>query len=352
MKRVFSYLLFPFAIIYGGILSLRNLFYDRHVFRSISFSLPIISVGNLSVGGTGKTPMVEYLISLVRTQFEVATLSRGYNRRTKGYLMANKNSTAAEIGDEPMQFYHKFDGLTVSVGEDRLLAIPHLLSDAPQTQVILLDDAYQHRAVKPGLNILLTDYSNRFTHDFVVPMGGLREFRVGYKRADILVVTKCPETLSIDEKNLITQQISPLPHQKLFFTSMQYGTLYNFKTKDRIPFNPNATVLALCGIARPKPFVSYLNKQFQEVTLLSFSDHHYYHAKDLERIKAAYDRLKTGPRYIVTTEKDAARLHLLGEHLDALQLDLWILPIQVHFLFEEAANFNNTIFEYVTQHYE
>src|SRR5688500_16636551 len=216
--KSFRILLLPFSLVYWLVIFIRNWMYNKKILHSTSFALPLICVGNLSVGGTGKSPMVEYLVRLLKDQFKCATLSRGYKRRTKGYALANETSNALDIGDEPMQFHIKFPGIPVAVGEERLNAIPQLLHDRPETQVIILDDAFQHRAVRAGLNILLTDYNNLFTRDWFLPTGDLRDERKSYKRAQLLVVTKCPPTLETDEAEAIRKEINPVSEQAVFFT--------------------------------------------------------------------------------------------------------------------------------------
>ncbi len=326
---------------------LRNRFYDKGVLSAVEFDLPVIAVGNLSVGGTGKTPHVEYLIRLLKDYFRIATLSRGYNRKTKGFFLADGQSTAAEIGDEPMQFHQKFPGISVCVGEERMLAIPQLLMERPYIQAILLDDAFQHRSVKPGKNIMITEYNRPFTHDHVVPFGRLREGRSGYKRADVIIVSKCPANLTVTEKERFYREIDPLPHQRLFFTSLKYGGLYNMLDAEPVQLPANATVLAVCGIARPEPLVQHLKQQFANVYLLPFPDHYYYSRKDLEKIKLELEKTDGTPKIIVTTEKDAVRLHLLRDIIKELQLPIAVIPVEISFLFNEADSFNNYIFDYV-----
>ena len=216
--KSFRIFLFPFSLIYGFIIVVRNFLFDKDIIKSVSFNFPIIAVGNLSVGGTGKSPMVEYLITLLKDKYKVATLSRGYKRKLKGYVLAQAHTTAIEIGDEPMQFHSKFPDVAVAVGEERIVAIPQLLQDCPETNVIILDDAFQHRVIKPGFNILLTEYDNLFTKDFFLPAGNLRDQKSSYKKADVIVVTKCPFNLSKEEKDTIKKEIDPLPHQKVFAT--------------------------------------------------------------------------------------------------------------------------------------
>src|SRR5258705_3787184 len=229
--KSFRILLFPFALIYWFIIFIRSRAYDNKLFQSVSFGLPVICVGNLSVGGTGKSPMVEYLVENLKNQFRVATLSRGYKRKTRGYALANEFSTALEIGDEPMQFYLKFPNVPVAVGVKRIEAIPQLLHDSSETEVIILDDAYRHREINPGFNILLTDNNNLFTRDFYLPTGDLRDLKSNYARADIIVVTKCKPDLLKEEKKEITENINLLGHQHIFFTTLEYGRLYHVSGK-------------------------------------------------------------------------------------------------------------------------
>ena len=227
-------------------------------FRILLLPLPLICIGNLSVGGTGKSPMVEYLVTRLKDKFRVATLSRGYKRKTKGYALANENTTALEIGDEPMQFHLKFPGVPVAVGEERLVAIPQLLHDKPDTQAIILDDAFQHRSIKAGLNIILTDYNNLFTRDFYLPTGDLRDLKSSYKRSEIIVVTKCKTDLTEVEKQKIIKEISPLPDQQIFFTAIEYGLIYHISNKREIELDNKTDVLLVTGIANPRPLKKML----------------------------------------------------------------------------------------------
>jgi tetraacyldisaccharide 4'-kinase len=249
MLKSFRFILLPLSVLYGFIIWLRNKLYDINIFKSASFNFPIICVGNLAIGGTGKTPMVEYLIRLLKENYKTATMSRGYKRKTKGFAIADKNTTALDIGDEPMQFYKKFPDITVSVAEDRLASIPQLLHDKPATKVIILDDAFQHRQVKAGLNILLTEYRDLFTRDFILPAGNLRDIKASYKRADIIIVTKCKSHLTEEEKDKLTDEIKPLPHQKIFFTKIEYGSPYHLFNKNEKFLSPDTNILLICGIA-------------------------------------------------------------------------------------------------------
>ncbi|UCJ09182.1 tetraacyldisaccharide 4'-kinase [Chitinophaga pendula] len=352
MLSYLKILLYPFSMLYGLIMWIRNRLYDNGALTAVEFEIPTIAVGNLSVGGTGKTPHVEYLIRLLKQFMPIATLSRGYNRRTKGFVLAGPNTTAAEIGDEPMQFHQKFPDISVCVGEERMLAIPELLGERPYIATVLLDDAFQHRSIKPGLNIMLTDYSRLFTRDHIVPFGRLREGRNGYHRADCIIVSKCPPTLSTADQAALRKEIAPLPHQQLFFTSLQYGQQYPMLPLASLPpVSADTTILLVCGIARPEPLVQHLKENYRQVFLLPFADHHYYTNGDLEKIQRELEDLPGQQKLIVTTEKDAVRLSLLQEQITARNWQIAIIPVEISFLFDEQVSFNNYIFDYIQRKY-
>jgi len=231
-----------------------------------------------------------------------------------------------------------------------MLAIPQLLGDEPDTQVILLDDAFQHRSIKPGLNIMITDYSRLFTRDHVVPFGRLREGRAGYHRADCIIVSKCPPAMSVAEKLALEKEINPLPHQRLFFTTLQYGALSDMMTHQPVEIPKSATVLLACGIARPEPLLEELKRRYEQVYLLSFPDHYYYAEKDIAKIKKECSDLPGSQKIVITTEKDAVRLHLLKGALTEQNLQIAVMPVEISFLFEEAELFNNFIFDYIGRH--
>ncbi len=343
--RVFLY---PFAIIYGAIVWLRNRLYDAKFFSSIEFSVPIITVGNLSTGGTGKTPHVEYLVRLLQYQYRVATMSRGYKRHTQGFLIADEQTNALRIGDEPMQYHMKYPELVVSVAEERMIGIPLLLQRRPDIDVILLDDAYQHRSVKAGLNILITDYSRPFYKDHILPFGSLRENQGASKRANIIIVSKCPMDLDLLQAKNIEEHIKPLPHQQVFFTGIHYDKPYDLITHDDIILTGKHIIL-VCGIARPEPLVAFLKSNAADVHTLSYQDHHYFVTPDLEEIKTAYENWDVPNKIIVTTEKDAARLYL---HLDKLKdwnITIGVLPIAVTVLFNKGAEFDAAVLKYVEE---
>ncbi len=339
-------LLYPFALVYGAVVWLRNRLYDSGVYASVEFSVPVISVGNLSVGGTGKTPHVEYLVNLLQYSYKVATMSRGYKRRTQGFILADEKSNALQIGDEPMQYHMKFPELTVSVAEERLTGIPALLQKSPQVEAVILDDAYQHRSVKPGLNILITDYSKPFYEDHILPLGTLRESRKAYHRADVIIVSKCPADVDNTIAAEMTHAINPLPGQKVFFTTIRYALPYNVFTQETASLQGKHIVL-VCGIAKPQPLVEKLKETGIDVHVLSYNDHHYFVSKDLEEIKAAYDNWNVPDKVIVTTEKDAARLHLHADKLQQWGIDLIVLPIKVSFLFNSGNDFDTIVLDYV-----
>ena len=248
LLRPVRMLLFPFSLVYALIIWIRNKMFDKGWLSSSSFNLPLIGVGNLTAGGTGKSPMVEFILSTFKDRFKLAVLSRGYMRKTSGYALANPQSNALEIGDEPMQFYKKFPSVTIAVGEERIVAIPQLLHDVPETEVIILDDAFQHRYVTPGLNILLSDYNNLFTRDWFLPTGDLRDLPSSYKRADVLVVSKCPNDLSDEQKQEIIEEIKPLEHQHVFFTVIHYGIPYHLFTKEKTSLNDRTEALLISGL--------------------------------------------------------------------------------------------------------
>ncbi len=352
--KSFRILLFPFALLYWLGIAIRNFFYDTNIFKPTSFGMPIICVGNLSVGGTGKSPMVEYLVERLKDKFKVATLSRGYKRKTKGYALANETSTALEIGDEPMQFHLKFPGIPVAVGEERMVAIPQLLHDKPTTEVIILDDAFQHREVKAGLNIVLTDYNNLFTRDFYLPTGDLRDLKSSYKRAEIIVVTKCKPDLTITEKQKLIKEINPLPHQQVYFTAIEYGDMYHIINGKKLTPNAETEILLVTGIANPRPLKKMLEEHSNSYQMLQYSDHHIFTIDDLNDIKKRFEnieitnsKLHVG-KIILTTEKDAVRL--VKFNTDIADLPLYVIPVRHRFLFEEGGVFDKQVTDFI-QHF-
>ena len=339
--RSFRILLFPFALLYWLGIAVRNWLYNKNILHSTSFGLPVICVGNLAVGGTGKSPMVEYLIVLLREQFKIAILSRGYKRRTKGYALADESSTALDIGDEPMQFHTKFPGIPVAVGEERVLAIPQLMHDRPETQAIILDDAFQHRSIKAGLNILLTDYSNLFTRDFYLPTGDLRDLKSEYKRADIIVVTKCPNDLSESEKQKLVSEVNPGKDQSVFFTTMHYGQPYHLINKNSYTFSDTTEILLVTGIANPAPLKSLLESRSKAYQMLQYPDHRIFTIDDLKEIRTKFASMDSVDKIILTTEKDAVRL--VKFNTEIINWPLYVIPVRHHFLYGEEGKFNQLV---------
>jgi tetraacyldisaccharide 4'-kinase len=340
-------LLLPLSLVYGLIVVIRNWLFDKNILRSASFNLPLICIGNLSVGGTGKSPMVEFLIEKLQEPFRIAVLSRGYKRKTKGYALATDRSTALEIGDEPMQFFNKFPGLTVAVGEERVVAIPQLLHDKPDTQVILLDDAFQHRSVRAGLNILLTDYNNLYTRDWFLPTGDLRDRPGSAGRAQLIVVTKCPPDLSLVEKARITKEIKPSPGQPVFFSAISYGQPYQLITRKPWIATEAAEVLLVTGIANPAQLKKYLEETFNGYDELAFSDHHIFTIDDLNYILKKFNQSPSIEKIILTTEKDAVRLQKFAQQLR--DLPVYVIPIQPVFLFHEENQFTRLITTFIQE---
>ena len=330
-------ILFPFAILYGLITAIRNWFYDKGFLKSHSFSVPVIAVGNLSVGGTGKTPQIEYLIRLLSPNYKIAVLSRGYKRKSSGFLLAEYSSTAESLGDEPFQLHQKFPTIQVAVDANRKNGIERLLALENKPDLILLDDAFQHRKVRAGFYILLTAYNDLYSDDFILPTGNLRESKNGAKRADVVVVTKCPPTLSDAEQTKIRQKLNLSEHQQLYFSSIQYDEiLYSENERRTVASLLNTDKLLVAGIAKPKPFFSHLQDGNDEE--LEFPDHHDFTESDIQTIQK-----KSKNKPIITTEKDFVRLK--GKVNSA---QLFYLPIQSVFL-SNGENFNQQINNYVEQ---
>lgn len=339
-------LLYPLALLYGAVVWLRNRLYDSGFFSSVEFSTPVVVVGNLSVGGTGKTPHVEFLLRYLQPPFTAATMSRGYKRHTQGFLLADEAANALRIGDEPMQYHLHHPGTVVSVAEDRMTGIPALLQRRPDVDVILLDDAFQHRSVKPGLAVLITDFSKPYCDDFILPYGTLRESRSAAARADLIVVSKCPPDLTRDAAEALRARLKPQPRHQVFFSTVRYGTPYDFFTGAPVQL-AGAHVLLVTGIAKPAPLAAAVGQVAAGVHPLAYPDHHYFVQRDLEEIAAAYDSWQVPGKIVLTTEKDATRLHLHRENLQARGWTLAVMPIVVDFLFDEGPAFGWRVQQYV-----
>lgn len=345
-------LLLPISWLYGLLVFVRNKLYDFGILPSTEFTTPIISVGNLAVGGTGKTPHIEYLIRLLKSDYYIATLSRGYGRNTKGFVLAETLSTAKDVGDEPAQFKKKFSTLRVAVDGNRVRGIKKLKQQFPSLQAILLDDAFQHRSVTPGLSILLSDFNKLYLNDYMVPSGALREFKSGAARADIIIITKCPEILLPIERKRIVDAIHPVPYQKVYFSYIKYGDFIPIHLKTtpvakEFYFERNFSILLLTGIANTGPLLYYLKEKVKNITPIKFHDHHTFTTKDIVMITEKFNSIVAENKIILTTEKDAMRLkdvefsHLLED------LPVFYVPIEIDFHNKDKDNFNEQILHYV-----
>ncbi len=339
--------LLPLSWLYGVAVSLRNELFALGILKERSFSIPVISVGNITVGGSGKTPHVEYLIRLLQDYIKVGVLSRGYKRKSHGYVLADDNSTMRDLGDEPYQIKQKFHDIYVAVDKNRCNGITRLTHDKATSSVgvILLDDAFQHRYVKPGLNILLVDYHRLIIYDRLLPAGRLREPLNGKQRADIVIITKCPRDLKPMEFRILTKAMDLFPYQQLFFTTIDYGTpqaLFSDKTTSLNKYN----VLLVTGIASPEQMENDMKHKCRSLTSLAFEDHHLFNTKDEQRINNAFERLPS-PKIIVTTEKDSTRLVNLNGLTTEVRDAIFVLPIKVKFMLNQGELFNNKIISYV-----
>lgn len=350
MNKFISILLYPISLVYGLSTYIRNKLYDFGVFNSTEFKLPVISVGNLNVGGVGKTPHVEYLIRLLSTEFNVATLSRGYKRNSKGFYLATSESTIFDIGDEPLQYKTKFDNISVAVDENRVRGIKKIKEIVTETNIVVLDDAYQHRSVKPGINILVTDYSKLYINDLVLPSGRLREWAIGSNRADIIVVSKTPEILSPIDIRRIKSDLDPKPHQEIFFSFTKYGNLIPFtEASNQIDCakEKNCSVLLVTGIAKPSPLFYHLKNHYSIVEHIKFPDHHNFNSNDLLTIKNSFNDLFGNNKLIITTEKDIMRLSLPEIKNQIEELPIFYQPIEICFHGNDKIEFNEKILKYV-----
>lgn len=342
--------LLPLSWIYGGMVRFRNWLFDIGLKKSQSFSIPVISVGNITVGGSGKTPHVEYLIRLLHDKVKIAVLSRGYKRKTSGYVLADKDTTMSEIGDEPFQMHSKFDDIYVAVDAKRVRGIEKLQNEEPtkDVDVVLLDDAFQHRYVKPGINILLVDYHRLIIYDKMLPAGRLREPLSGKNRADIVIITKCPKDLKPMEFRVLTKAMDLYPFQKLYFTCINYDTPKGVFEDQQIAKEElkNYHALLVTGIASPKQMEHDLKPMVKSMLSLSFGDHHRFKNKDITRINEAFEQMPE-PRLIITTEKDAVRLKETEGLYEIVKKSIYELPIKVSFMLEQEDNFNDKIISYV-----
>ena len=352
--------LLPLSWFYGLAVGFRNTLFEMGILKSRAFSVPVISVGNITVGGTGKTPHVEYLIELLQGQSKVAVLSRGYKRKSRGFVMADDSTTVFDIGDEPFQMKQKYPKVMVAVDKNRVHGIEELTAREKNIDVVLLDDAFQHRYVKPGINILLVDYHRLIIYDTLLPAGRLREPLKGKNRAEIVIVTKCPKDLKPMEYRVITKAMDLFPYQQLYFTTLEYGELKPVFDTSASP-SPldqktlagqglsvlkSYNVLLLTGIASPRQMVEDLKPQVKELTPLSFADHHNFSEKDVDLINGTFSAMPS-PKCIVTTEKDATRLKGLPNLSQDVKAHIYSLPVHIKFMLEQGDKFNDNILGYV-----
>lgn len=323
----------PLAALFGIGVEVRLLLYRTGLLKRTSFSVPTIGVGNLSVGGAGKTPHTEYLIRLLSEYFPLGTLSRGYGRKTSGFRYVEPGHSAAEVGDEPLQLKRKFPEVAVAVGEDRVFGVSTLLQYAPQTKAVLLDDAFQHLPVQPALSILLTEYDRPYWRDSLMPVGRLREWATGAERADAIVVTKCPPVLAQADRSYVLEEVDALPHQRVFFSRFAYGTpWYVLDPRYTTALAPDYDILLVTAIARVDYLLGYLREEVAEVHEVSFRDHHEFSKRDMGRVARLFREIDNPKKLIVTTEKDAMRLYAHEAFLQTEQLPVFALPALVQFL--------------------
>jgi tetraacyldisaccharide 4'-kinase len=339
----------PFAWLYGLGVFVRNELFEMKVLTSKSYPIPIINVGNITVGGTGKTPHTEYLIRLLRGEFHVAVLSRGYKRKSRGFQLATAETSVEVIGDEPFQMKQKFPEITVAVDANRRHGIEQILQQVPEVDVILLDDAFQHRYVKPGINILLTDCHRLICDDALLPAGRLREPASGKARANMVVVTKCPQDIKPIHFRIIQKSLGLYPYQKLFFSTLRYGHPVQVDTHEEVPlsdFSGGGRLLLITGIANPAPLVQYLEQRGFRITHLSYGDHHFFTSKEVEQINRIFGEMG-GDIPVITTEKDSTRLATLRGLNEGVRRHLYALPIEIEFLQDNEYSFKDKIIDYV-----
>lgn len=342
--------LLPASWIYRLIVNFRNQMFELGFLKSRSFDTPVISVGNITVGGAGKTPHVEFLIRMLQDKVKVAVLSRGYKRKSKGYVLANDDTTMDEIGDEPYQMKQKFPGIYVAVDKDRCEGIDRLINDqeTKDTDVILLDDAFQHRYVKPGINILLVDYHRLIIYDEMLPAGRLREPKEGKSRADIVIITKCPENLKAIDYRVLKKAMNLFPYQKLFYTRIEYMPLRQMIGSSTMSPEQlkDMNVLLLTGIASPQQIIVDMEPRCKSITTLSFADHHRFTRKDEKKINRVFESMPS-PKVIITTEKDATRLDGLSRLSNEVSSNIYVLPIEIRFMLDEEEKFKHKIISYI-----
>ncbi len=350
MKYLFLKLL---SVIYGIIVGLRNELFNLRLLSSKEFDLPIISIGNITVGGTGKTPHTEYIANLLKSKFKVAVLSRGYKRKTRGFLMVEATSKVRQVGDEPLQIKNKFKDIFVAVDANRVRGIKRLIDMPDKPSVVLLDDAFQHQYVTPGINILLTDYNHLITKDSLLPYGRLRESASNKSRATIIIVTKCPAEIKPIDERIITKELEIRPYQNLYFSRIKYEPLKPVFSADvanqKVELTEGLAVLMITGIANPASLKEYIKIGSHDIHEMSFPDHHVFTSKDIDTIKNKFDALPGQKKIIITTEKDMIRFRDLDYIPDIIRQSLYFIPVKISFLNNAGKEFDKKIISYVKE---
>ena len=346
-------LLYPFSLLYGLIIWIRNFLFDYNLIQSTEFPIPIISVGNITVGGTGKTPHIEYMVELLKNDFQVATLSRGYKRITRQFILADTDAEVRDIGDEPVQIKHKYPDIHVAVDRRRVNGVRELMNRIPDLDVILLDDAFQHRHIKPGLSVLLIDFNRPMSEDHLLPAGRLREQSYERRRANIILITKCPDRLKPIDRRIIVKDLKLYPFQHLFFTKLIYGepvplfddTSNPISLADMKAGKPQ--ILMVTGISGPRLFKKHLRSISTNITELTYPDHHAFSEKDLATMLQSFEQMEGDEKFIFTTAKDATRLQKFTNIAAPVRERMFYVPVGIEILNEDGETFNNHIRNYV-----
>jgi len=348
LKKLILYL---FSLVYGMVINFRNTLFNLNILRGREFEVPIISVGNITVGGTGKTPHTEHLIQLLSEKFNIAVLSRGYKRKSRGFLVVDTNSTSRQVGDEPLQIKMKFPSVMVAVDEMRVRGIEKILEISErQPDVIILDDAFQHRYVTPSINILLIDFSRMITEDELLPLGSLREPASNRDRANIIIVTKCPREIKPIEERIITKDLHIWPYQDLFFSRIKYGELlplFPDKVTEKFELDEDIGILLLTGIANPQPLKDHLLKATKSVVSAEFPDHHAFTLKDMNKVAGQLEAMAAVKKVIITTEKDTFRILEIDNLPEIIAANLYFIPIEISFINQTENDFDKKIMKYV-----
>lgn len=346
-------LLSPLSLIYGTVVFIRNFCFDTGILKSHEFSFPVIGVGNITVGGTGKTPHVEHIVSVLMGYFRLAVLSRGYKRKTRGFVVASTASGVEDVGDEPLQIKRKFPGIEVAVDENRVRGIRNLCRYDKKLQAVVLDDAFQHRWVIPGISVLLIDFNRPLSNDYLLPAGQLREFASASRRAAIVIITKCPENIKPIDRRIFKKELNLMPWQSLYFSTISYGEpmpVFSgapvFPERDKTGKN-KCSILIVTGIASPRPLRKHIRKLSPRIEQIYFPDHHRYTWRDIERIKTAWKSMKGDCKLIITTEKDAMRLRKFSNIDTEIKRHMYYMPISVSFFEKDGEAFKNQLMDYV-----